>query len=208
MMAPQWLSRVIIVQLGCLGIRIRNNCQLPLLSSAGLLHAFIISCLWFDLIIIFILYLTLDMCLHLVIKYNWPITSHSDHLNNCLVCPDTSTSVMTTSQCPSLLSARLTCHQDISTPPLVLQCSARDASTFSSTQSSAMVIECYLPPPPPRPPCYPGDWPVNWNQPSSVVETTEGRLTEDTGHQVEGGFHWHAIDHEYQQTKHIIHIFF
>ena len=157
-----------------------------------------------------VLYLILDMCLHLVIKYNWPITSHSDHLNNCLVCPDTATSGMisgpsTTSQCSSLLSARLTCHQD---NPLVLQCSAHDASTFSSTQSSAMVIECCPPPPPPRPPCYPGDWPVNWNQPSSVVETTEGRLTEDTGHQVEGGFHWHAIDHEYQQTKHIIHIFF
>ena len=76
--------------------------------------------------------------------------------------------------------------------------------------SSAIVIECYPPPPPPppRPPCYPGDWPVNWNQPSSVVETTEGRLTEDTGHQVEGGFHWHAIDHEYQQTKHSTHLFF
>ena len=82
MMAPQWLSRVIIVQLGCLGIRIRNNCQLPLLSSAGLLHAFIISCLWFHLIIIFILYLILDMCLHLVIKYNWPITSPSEQLSS------------------------------------------------------------------------------------------------------------------------------
>ena len=76
--------------------------------------------------------------------------------------------------------------------------------------SSAIVIECYPPPPPPppRPPCYPGDWPVNWNQPSSVVETTEERLTEDRGHQVEGGFHWHAIDHEYQQTKHSIPLFF
>ena len=45
MMASQWLSRVIIVHLGCLGIRIRNNCQLPLLSSAGLLHAFIYNLL-------------------------------------------------------------------------------------------------------------------------------------------------------------------
>ena len=53
MMAPQWLSRVIIVQLGCLEIRIRNKCQLPLLNSAGLPHAFKITCLWFHLIIIF-----------------------------------------------------------------------------------------------------------------------------------------------------------
>ena len=39
-------------------------------------------------------------------------------------------------------------------------------------------------PPPPRPPCYRGDWPVNWNQRSSAEETTKGRLTEDRGHQV------------------------
>ena len=110
MMAPQWLSRVIIVQLGCLGIRIRNNCQLPLLNSAGLLHAFIISCLWIHLIIIFILYLTLDMCLHLVIKYNWPITSPSEQLSSLPWYIDIYHDQLTTSQCPSLLSWRLTCQ--------------------------------------------------------------------------------------------------
>ena len=73
--------------------------------------------------------------------------------------------------------------------------------------SSAMVIECHPPPLPPPPPCYRGDWPVNWNQPSSVVETTEGRLTEDRGHLGEG-IHWHAIDHVHQRNKRSIQHFY